>query len=233
MWPLPRRSNEIVAITFTPDRLQCGWIKTSRTKAPFTLMAYQNHIFHDFELLENIIFNPGVIRTLIRNFLTRNKITNASMVFSLHGPGVIERLMRMPSSSFDLTQTPAALAHTKWDYRYLYPAEHNQFVFYIAGIKPEILFQYQLLAITGGLHLITITTHHTALLQIYYQLHGDAFRQSKLGVDMAVCDHNLRQLFNKETVHRMLANAPTDVSSDELLTLLGSYLVGKEYHEGH
>jgi hypothetical protein len=108
-------------------------------------------------------------------------------------------------------------AHMMWEYRYMYPTDNGQFVFYAYSVPRSVLLQYKLLAIAAECNLITVTTQTMALLLAYQHMFGSAFRQSQLAIDMMRCNNNIGDLITVDTVRRMMDTSGVKLSKDDYL----------------
>jgi len=208
MWPIPVLEHELVSISFFPDALVCSWIQKTKTgTAPLVLRAYQHYPLTNLELENLIPFNPTVIKKCIISFLREHGLQNAFVTFCLcNDSGVMEKFVAMPISTphrsdFGIAQSSNML----WEYRYLYPNDHGQYVFYVYSIPRSLILQYQLLAVAAQCNLITITTQTMALLDAYKTIFGVAFRRSQLAVDMMRYDNNVEQLISVDALRRMMS----------------------------
>ena len=225
MWPLPSYKNELVTITICPQYLTCSWIKSSNKQAPLQLCAYERFDLDHLELEKLIVFNPTAIKKHINTFTKKHRLHNAPIACALAGPQVSERLLTLNTLTPQPEQVVTARSpHMRWEYRYLYPHDNGNFVFYRCGIPQPLLLQYKLLATRANLNLLTLTTERMALLTLYKYLYGSAFRQSQLAVHMMQRNNMIEQLFSPETLARILhvPDKNTTLQSKELLPLLSS-----------
>jgi hypothetical protein len=221
MWPIPALERELITISFSSKNLCCSWIqKTKRGSAPLVLRAYERHELHNLELEHLTLFNPTKIKYLITSFVSQHKKSNAFVAFSFHGSGITEKLIAHTTSTpqradFGVPHSSNVL----WDYRYLYPNDNNQFIFYLYAIPRLLLLQYELLAIAAHLNVIAMTTQHMALLSAYKYMFGAAFRKSQLGIDMMHHHNNYEKLISPTILARMITIPPTIRIQDELTHL--------------
>src|SRR4030095_4788143 len=102
-------------------------------------------------------------------------------------------------------------SNSVWGYRYLYPNDDGQFVFYVYVVPRLLVLQYQLLAMTVGCNFIAITTKNMALLSAYKHLFGADSRRSKLAVDMMHCNNAIYELISPEILKRII-KAPMKIA---------------------
>lgn len=224
MWPIPTIERELITITCSPKNISCSWIQKTKAGYPLQLRAYERHELHNLELENLTLFNPTHVKQLITNFLFRHNKQNAFVAITLQGPLVAERFVARASSSpkrceFDVQHSSNLL----WDYRYMYPNEQGQFVFYLYSVPRSLLLQYQLLAITAGLNLISITTKRMALLNTYKTIFGSAFRRSQFGIDMMSHHNAIEKLISVDALKRVLFIPPTISLADEFSHLATAY----------
>lgn len=237
MWRLPKLDDTLVTITFQPHLLSCSIITTSNHTAPFALHAYTETPLQQLELEQLKIFNPTLLQNYIINFLDIHQVRNAFITCMLNGPGIYERFIPMHTANPQLDDflLPEKQMYT-WEYRYVYPIDHGRWMFYVSGIKKDLLFQYKLLAIAGNLNITTITTQRSALLSLYKFQQGKAFRTSKLAIDM-LHHHNMpEQLFCADTLGRLLYIPPRLIhqrvqATAHLLNACGLYVAERIFHE--
>jgi len=87
---------------------------------------------------------------------------------------------------------------------YLYPTPQGQFIFYVTGIKRDLLLQYQLVALRSNLNLVAIAPSTMALFNLYKHKQGTQFRHSQLGIDLANNDNHVEDIIDKPFVNRTL-----------------------------
>jgi len=210
MWPIPILEHKLVSVSFSPDFLECSWIEqTSARTAPLVLRAYKQFPLTNFELAHGVLFNPTAIKRHIQSFLYEHDLADAFIAFIVQGSALVERLVAMPTSTpsraaFDMATNARS---TLWEYRYLYPNDHGQFVFYLYSIPRSVVLQYELLAISAQCNLITMTTKTMSLLSAYQYIFGNAFRRSQLAVDMMKCNNKIADLITADGVKSMVSGA--------------------------
>lgn len=223
MRTLPHLTDEIVTIGCTPNTLALAWITRSGKRIP-TLMAYHTLSFQHLQLHNAQLFNPTALSSHITDFLAQHKLSNAFIGIWLNGPAIKQQLITCSHAEPTAQELGIVDSHRyQWDYQYLYPTDDGRFVFYVTSIAKELIFQYQLLAITAHLHLITLTTYQIALLHLYRFIQGKTFRHSKLAYDITGKNNQLDLLFTPESITRTIAIHPTvqlDMAT-ELPILLG------------
>jgi hypothetical protein len=230
MWPLPPLKNELVSFIFDQDHLACVWLRQTKAQPPLlTLQAYQR------VTLENMcdqasITNPTGIVKHINAFLHDHRIDNSFATFALSPSHITQKYITLTHA----TPTPTDFAltteqHINWEYDYLYPTDTNKYVFYLCGINHPILLQYKLIAMRTSMNLLSISTQDIALLQVYQHMHGDAFRNTQLALDMIAHDNKPQALFTDESIQRIV-HIPPDIhltikqENPFLLTAAGLYL---------
>jgi hypothetical protein len=166
MWGLPRWNNQLVTITLQPQVMTCSLIGSSKQSSLLTLHAYKKYTFQDLELEKLIVFNPTKINHVISNFLDSCNAQRAFVACALRGPQLFERFVAIANANPSLKDLalPEQTHHMLWDHRFIYPADNGLWVFYVTGIPRSMVLQYQLLAITMQLNLVSITSERMALL---------------------------------------------------------------------
>lgn len=217
MWPIPALEQELCTVSFSPDSVTCSWIqKTDNSRALLALRAYKRYSLDNLELEHLTLFNPTTIKKHISSFLAEHNKTDAFIAFSLDGPAVAEQYIALPTSTphrsdFGIAQNSSVV----WDYRYLYPNDHGQFIFYVYMVPRSLILQYQLLAIAAQCNLVAITIKSMALLTTYQHIFGTAFRRSQLGVDMMRHNNNIDALISADILRRMIHMPTTITLPDE------------------
>jgi hypothetical protein len=228
MWPMPAVVHKFVSIAFSPDDLTCCWIEKVNNGSSFAkasedrqlvVRAYKNYPLNNLELANLILFNPTVIKQHIISFLSEHDLSDAFVAFALHGPAVHEEFVAMPSSTPHRNDfTISNSSHLLWEYRYLYPNDDGQFIFYVYSVPRFVVLQYKLLAVAAQCNLITITTQTMALLSAYQHMFGSAFRRSQLAVDMMRSNNNIGDIITADAVRRMVnMNALSSTARPECL----------------
>ena len=207
MWPIPSLDHNIVTISFSSDNLVCSWIQKTKTgTAPLRLCAYQRYQLTHLELANLILFNPTTIKKYITFFLQKHNLYDAFIVCSFEGAVIAETFIAMPTATPHRADFGIPISsNTAWEYRYMYPNDHSQHVFYIYTMPRLLVLQYQLLAITMRCNVITMTTKTMALFYAYKTIFGAAFRKSQLAVDMMRHHNNIEDLISLDALRRMIS----------------------------
>lgn len=165
---IPGVSSRIVGINITSRTITCSWIERIKKK-PFTydLKAYKHILFEIHPKTTLTIYNPTRLRSLIHTFLELHNLNDASIVIALSGQGLTEKQIMLNKNSADLKQVEGD-EPIIWHYYCLQDQSPTQQApWYTCGMRHELLFQYQLLAIMSGINIIQITTPTMALLKAY------------------------------------------------------------------
>jgi hypothetical protein len=223
MWPIFALAHKFVAVFFTPDSLTCYSIEKTKNGGTLRVHAYKSYPLDNGELHNLTLFNPTIIKQYITSFLIEHHLQDAFVAFVLHGDAVQEQFVTMPTATphradFVIPKS----AHMMWEYQYMYPNDHGQFVFYVYSVPRSVLLQYKLLAISAQCNLITITTQTMALLSAYQHIFGSAFRRSQLAVDMMQHNNNIGDLITADTVRRMIDTSAVKLSKDDYLQCVAS-----------
>ncbi len=231
MWPLPPFNKRCIIIHFSPLAITCSWFEQEHQK--IFLKAYQTNKLENLELERLLIFNPSRISSMIQSFLKKHNLKNSYSVFCLSGPCVKEQFVTSQFCALDKVsqyenraQYVVDMDHLIWDYVYLYPKD-ERFVFYVAGIRPEIIFQYQLLALHNKLKLISISSETMGLLALYKKCKGTEFRHSQLGTELTQYNNNVLNLFDENMLSTIIHDNNTELplNSPTLLSSLGLYCI--------
>jgi hypothetical protein len=233
MWLLPKTTDEQINVVLSPTAMSCSWIVPASKQSPYELKAFEQFPFDRLEYEQSTLFNPTVLQNKITTFARNHKLEHAFVSFALAGPQIVESIVELPKASPMPHEFPFPKLRTLiWNYRYLYPADNAQFAFYVCGINRQQLFQHKLMAINTQLTVNTMTTHNMALLNLYKQSYGKAFRASQLAVDMQQRNNQIAELFSTDTIRRQLYISPSlnvDITTDgpALCTALGLYITGE------
>jgi hypothetical protein len=234
MWPFPKLNDQIVTVTLNPSALSCAWIQKNKQLARYELRAYQCTPLMNGEFANANLFNPTGIQRHINHFLTQHELTDACISMAVAGPHVTESVVELPTARPHIEQFPfPKLKKLVWEYRYLYPTDHNSFAFYVCGIAHHHLLQYQLSAIKNAHNLVAITSERMALLQLYKYIQGAAFRPAQLGKELALHNQDIHSLFTTDMLRRMLFVKPAlslhvETERSALLTNLGLFITQRE-----
>lgn len=217
---------QLLTITFATGSISFALVNYHKKKNVIALEVFKN-IDTTGAMVNGRLFNISFIEHQIRQFIEKYNCSNNFVSICLSSGALYERLVNIPNAN----PVPSDFDHLKigslaWDYIYLYPDEQGQFVFYVAGIRKEILFQYQLLCKKLSLNVVTLTTANQALLTLYHRLHGSAYRQVKLAHDMKHCNNQLHSLFTQDTLARLALIKPSIEQKDfaHALTAVALYL---------
>lgn len=218
MWPIPTLERELCTISLSADSIACSWVqKTDKGRAPLFVHAYQRHNFDVAEFERNVLFNPTVIKRQIVSFLREYNKNNAFVTMSLDGVAVIERFVALSSSTAHLADFSfAQSSNNVWGYRYLYPNDHGQFIFYVYSVPRSLILQCQLIVSSVSCNLITLTTKNMALFNAYKYLFGAAFRTSQLAIDMIRHNNEMDKLIAVDVLKRIVQTHQVDIAQERL-----------------
>jgi hypothetical protein len=218
MWPMPALAHKFVSVIFTPDLITCCWLEKTEKDKQLVVHAYKNYPLDNFELANLILFNPTVIKEHITSFLSEHNLQDTFVAFALDGPAVHEEFVTLPTSTPHRTDfTILNSANVLWEYRYVYPNDDGQFVFYVYSVPRFVVLQYELLAVVAQCNLITMTTQTMALLSAYQHMFGSAFRRSQLAIDMMECNNNIGDIITADAVKRMVNMSAIQAFNDDYL----------------
>lgn len=223
MWPIPLLKNEFVTISFSDNNLILTWLHKT-TDQKIQVQAHQHIVYDNFELENLVPFNPTEIKKDINAFFSRYSLHNSFTSLILESSSISEPYVSFPTSApkkedFGIPPSRSIL----WNYHYLYQNDEGQFVFYVYKIPRSLILQYSLLAIATKSNVIMMTTQTIALLEYYKHSVGQAFRHSKLAVDMMNQNNNIHKLVSTDTLHKLLTIPPYIDSEKELPYLAASY----------
>ncbi len=234
MWPLPTIVPNIVSITLRADSLVCSSITSGKQQHPYCLTAYRSIALSSLECHEAILYNPSRIRQHIQKFLADYNLAHSWTCLSIAGTTVIEKIVHMSSAHPEPHHfNSLSLKKMAWDYRYLYPSDNAHFAFYVCGIPRHTLAQYQLLTLSTQLNPLIITTEWLALLRLYKQRYGNAFRSTQLAKDMLMHNNVIEKLCSLDMVRRLvfipsMRHLDLEKEYTTLTTALGLFLLGKD-----
>lgn len=219
MWTT-RLQNELVSVIFSPQHLSCAWIKQSNKRSLFSLHAYQQIDLHSAELEQGILFNPTQIGKHISDFLSQYSLSNAFISFACSGPAIKEKFIVLQNphptrAHFNFPDN----SHILWNWKYVYPRDNGLSTFYVCGFPQTVLLQYKLLAIKHSLNVITVTTPRMALLQLYKAIHGTAYRNTQLALDMQQHHNVIELLFSHDLIRRVI-ELPEQYNSEKYAAIL-------------
>ena len=218
---VPYTSRDIVGINITPRTLTCSWVQAPGKKhEPYELKAYKHLLFEVHQKASLAIYNPTRLSSLISTFLEVHDLRDAFIVIALSGDGLVEKQIMLPKPAVNLNSIEGKDALV-WNYYCLQEQTGtNQAPWYTCGLKQELLFQYQLLAIKARLNVIQITTPTMALLKAYKFL-----KQGKAAYNKAhITDHvNLNGHIRIRSPHDHAA----------VVESFGLYLLGEHMYAKH
>ncbi|MFI5332848.1 MAG: hypothetical protein ACHQVS_01975 [Candidatus Babeliales bacterium] len=238
MWPFPTISNNVLAITCTPQELTCSLIRPTRIARRYELYAHYCYPLKHYELEQLILFNPTTLYTYVQEIITKHRLANSTCVVALQGPSITQRIITSNQSPPLYHQiADPRLKNMQWDYYYLYPEDDGQAAWYVAGIKHALIIQWKLLFSRLPVHLTGITTDSMALLYAYKHLYGSAFRSTQSAIDIKkLMGSSFHGLLSHELMRRALAlNSSLANSmlhtSPAVTTALGLFLLGRTAYE--
>jgi len=229
MWPLYKKP-KLITVTLSPGYMSLSLMQITKQ---IEIQAYQKIDLKNLEFENSILFNFTKIAHIIKTFLNTHNLKNATMAVSLVGPHIREKSITVAtaSPSKDMLKIDN-IKNMQWKHTYIGPSLQNGFDFYVCGIKRELLFQCNLLAIKSGTKLSAITTPKVAHIQLYKHLKGELFSQTKLAIDLSKNYEVLPLLLSE--AEKKITPGP-DLSIDlkkeipALSTHIGLFLLGKNY----
>ena len=223
MWPIPTLDHNVVTISVSCDNLVlCTITKNIHTATPLHITAYERHELHNLELEKLILFNPTKIKNIIKAFLHTHQKENAFITISLAGSGISQEFISMPTSTAQAADFCIPFSsNLLWGYRFMYYNEQGQSIFYLYKITRSLLIQYQLLAISASLNLISVTTQLMALLACYKTIHGTAFRQTQFALDMIHHHNRIEDSFSIDNLKKIVS-IPATLSFQKELPYLAT-----------
>ena len=202
-----KKKNDIICISINQSAVTCALIKqgSSRAGSQLELHAFKAFELHNF-ITDTSICNPTALQKIITTFATTYNLKHAFATIAVGHTSIHEFLVNLPTANPNARDfSHLKLGKLAWDYRYLYPADNGNFVFYIAGVRHELLLQYTLMIQKIPLQFVTLTTSLHALITLYQACQASAFRQLKLEQDMQSCNYQLATLFSADMLYRLMS----------------------------
>lgn len=205
MWFDKQITKDYVALSCKPQCLAYAYIKNKDTH--YFMENYVYIPLTNLELEHQIIFNPTALSKQLVALIHKHKTTHTEIRISIEGPTIIEKLI---SSDDDAEKTfSEQLKNLVWHDTPLSPS-HT----YFCGISRELLFQYQLLAITNNLEISCITTSNMALWNSYQK-----FSQNNINPISNLND--IRNFIFSQNIDTLCSNVPSTGDSILLAELIG------------
>jgi len=206
MWPLPRISNDIIAISFAPQAVSFAWIQKSSGKFQHRLKAFKTTTFESADAL----LVPMRLRSFINEFLKAHCLPDASVFFSLNRPSIIDKIITLPTKNPQPEQFEQPhLQSLIWDSQLLYQQDYNHWAFYLSCMKPETLFQYKVLAASCNLNLRSIVPSFISYLQLHRAYKKDPQTDDRFGDHMMTQQNNIQSLITINDIASLVAIDPT------------------------
>lgn len=210
MWPFTKKQNDLITIYLTPQYLTCCHMQQSAHQTSPHVQSYLKVPLKHLEFAQALVFNPTVLKHHVTQFITNTGLHYPPVALALSGPRIFEQIVQtheavVTPNSFDTLE----LATLSWDCSYLCPSQKGGFDFFVCGIKPEHLLSYQLFAHAASLNIVAITTGQHAQLQLYQKIHGSAFRQSQLSLDLRAQKYDPANLIDVDLLKQSLTLNPS------------------------
>lgn len=200
-----KKQDEFVTIIFWQKHLTFCWIQQLERSSSLYLKAYYHVELTHSELDQLIIYNPTAIDQHIEHFFNTHNIYNPYVLFGIYGSQCIEKLVPSHTATPRVDQvTIPQSSDWQWDYHYLYPMEHGQYMFYASGIPKTVLFGFQLIALRNKLNVLKISPRTISLYQLYKYLYGSGYRNSQLGVHMQLHNNSIERFFTPDIIARIV-----------------------------
>ena len=232
MWPLWNKQPELITVTLSPGNMSVSWISWQKNKK-IEIHAYQNITLKNLEFEKSILFNLTKMSQKIKEFIKINNIAKAAIALSISEPNIFEKIINLSMASpvkedFKIDE----IKNLNWKHTYIGPSLHNGFDFYVCGIKRELIFQCNLLAIKSGTKPLVITTAKVAHIKLYKYLQGEGFSQSKLAIELSK-NYDIGKILLQDQVKKIAfcPNIEIDFKKELpfLSTNIGLFLLGKNY----
>lgn len=228
---------EFVTLVIQSNALMLYWLQQpKKNSGMFFPKAWAMHSLDYLQAEKPIIFNLTFFQKVIADFLQKNKIHNAFIAVGVSGTILWEQCSwvkfdEQPSIKNFFSQPNTLI----WDYIFLQRNEYShEQLFYLFGIVREVLFQYQLLALSVPFNCAVITSGNFALLyalsmiaQKPLQSHQGAFdnpeRITTYCLDFFE-QHGYQKLFGDDSVQFYDFYKQ---QKEAILTAVGLFLLGK------
>lgn len=231
-----RLKEEFVTILIQPDSLLLFWFQNSlHKKSLFIPKAWKSKQLDSLQVNQSVIFNPTFLKSVIEDFLIVNNLKNAYIALGLSNTMIWEycyiSFKEQPTSDSFSNALPSLI----WNYAHLGKNDFQENFFYLFGITREILFQYQLLALSVPFNCSTITSHNRALLYVMSFFEQPIFKTTGFPNTInQLSDHCMHvfDCFGHEEFFVDTSESFCDFFKKEkeaILASLGLFLLGKQY----
>lgn len=219
MWAVPPIREDVIAVIITTNHLQCGWLHLD-VKKRLRLSAFAVYPLENASYLS--------IHNHLDHFKKAHNLTHSFLTIAADKPIVHQELARLSKASASHADFQSKqLQNLLWSYHYLHACDNGNHLFYINGIKKPTLFEYQLLAQSLQLKLITVTSLYAAQLAAYTHFQGKAFRHTKLCLDLEKNQYNVAACLDRDAIARMLSMGSyahtIQEYPDALIGMIGSF----------
>lgn len=214
MWLHQKTVEHIVALAFKPQYLAYAHIKKTDAPVPYIMVSYKKIPLTNLELEKQLVFNPTKIGRQLHSLLCEQCLCNADIRISLAGPTIFEHIMASPDIHLEETHA-AQLKNLVWADTPIFQNSQADQQHYVCGIRRELLFQYQLLAIKHKLNVTCITTSNQALLYSYHALSPDTINQN------CTIPEDIASLVPTQSLDKICSHVPSTDSPLLMAELIG------------
>lgn len=218
----PINKSDVVAIAFKPESITYSLIQSDNGKAPVSIKAFKHVPLNNFELTQQIIFNPTCISKHINSFFDTYKIKDVPVRISLQGATIFEQFFTIAGTDIcpETLKNPQ-LKDIIWQ-ETLITRHPHQSMYYVCGISRHQLLQYKLLAFKHQLPVECISTHTLSLLSAYHALHNDMPLLDNDNVD-------IEKIMSLQSIQPLVVNLSKEQDSLLMTELIGLAIAGIFY----
>lgn len=233
MWPIPARSDASMVIGLQNEQLSLSSISKSKSENHYYLNAYERIPLNSAEFHHGVLYNPTFIKNQIKQFIALNKLDNASVILTLTGSAIEEKIIFSQQASFEGHDVFQSDQNNLVNNSFYLFSHENSFAFLTYSIKKAQIAQYQIFATALQLNLTHIIIESYAHLKLYYALKGSTFRQNQLAQDLITNNNRFEKLIAYDDLKRILhinpqMNIKPQIESLYLAASLGAIIARTE-----
>lgn len=221
MWPLPRVRDEYFQVVLHSEQISC--IRFSRQEIVPSLIAYEAYSL-PVGTYQNI-YAIELLRSVLKDFIKREKLEQAFVTFILGKDFVSERLSFQTHGEPNFALQAIDLGeHDHHQLFYIGPSS-NGFLFYCGKAAQAVLFQWELVVQRLPVHGHAVILPFYAQYNLYKYIAGSAFVPARLVQDLDAAAICIPMLFSSEFVRRSIVGY--DIIQDrmnDVVYALGAFI---------
>lgn len=230
MWPFRfSQYNKIIGISIHPATITCSWFEDKN--GSFHIRAYDQLPLAAYEINEQRINNPTRIQQFVQSFVQKHRLAHNYVTIAIGLPGLTEKIVSLsnPPEAHHVHADQADAG--TWSFQRIgLQRGSGKAQYYLCSMPSPLLVQYQLLAHTAKLRILTLTSSRMALWRACKQIDPAKMETATL-TNHAHLQSTISHIIESCTLNKFISLPNNEKKRDELIESIGLHLLGKDTYE--